>query len=554
MAVITAPGSSWRWRVRAFILFHFLVILLLGLSRHWGYMSSINDLGVFDQAVWGTLNGEFLLNTSNPLGIPINWLGFHFHPVLLLFVPFYAISPSVEWFTVAQSAALSFSAWPIFLLASRVGRSEKVGLLWALAYLVNPFFLNAAVWDFHPIVLAVPFIAIALLAIEKSDGRMLFFSCLPLLFIQEHLGLTVAGFGLLWWLRCRSWQTAIGLIFLGVVHAMLVIGLVMPAFSPTGGHLMISGNLGQLSRYSWLGNSASEIMQNLVSYPLAVAEALIFQTDGITYLALLLTPFLGYPLAAFGLLLPALPDLAANLLSSNSMPRSAFSYHSASLVPMLAAAAIYGARSISLHTSRFSLVELTGLSLAASLAAGYGLSPLPLPGARNLWAANPFISLPDPSVAMIREAVGGERSLSVQANVGAHFSQRREIHPYPGKIGQVDAIILRLASPTFNLGPHEPWFDGTLAWHLQMQTGDFLSSVECLLQGHAYGILLWDDPWLVLEKNAAASSLMQQKVRLRLSQLQREWQLAPMQTQAERGNSPCGEPQARISQTPITAR
>jgi len=34
---------------------HFAVILALGLLRHWGYMTSLNDLGVFDQAVWGTV-------------------------------------------------------------------------------------------------------------------------------------------------------------------------------------------------------------------------------------------------------------------------------------------------------------------------------------------------------------------------------------------------------------------------------------------------------------------------------------------------------------------
>ncbi|MBW2167410.1 MAG: hypothetical protein JRG74_15385, partial [Deltaproteobacteria bacterium] len=73
------PTNRWRWLSVIAILVHFAVILLLGLSRHWGYMSSINDLGVFDQAVWGVLNGESLLNTSQ-FNRQINWLGFHFHP------------------------------------------------------------------------------------------------------------------------------------------------------------------------------------------------------------------------------------------------------------------------------------------------------------------------------------------------------------------------------------------------------------------------------------------------------------------------------------------
>ena len=109
--------TRWRRGTWIAISVHFSVVLTLGLFRHWGYMSSLNDLGVFDQAVWGTLHGQFLLNTSNELNQPINWLGFHFNPVLLLFVPLYALSPSVEWFALAQALALSIAAWPIFLLA-----------------------------------------------------------------------------------------------------------------------------------------------------------------------------------------------------------------------------------------------------------------------------------------------------------------------------------------------------------------------------------------------------------------------------------------------------
>lgn len=543
---------QWRHWTWISIAVYFCVILALALSRHWGYMSSLNDLGVFDQAVWGTLHGGFLPNSSNPLGVPINWLGFHFHCILLLFVPLYAISPSTEWFALAQSAALSLSAWPVFLMASRICASEKTGFFWTLAYLANPFLLNAAAWDFHPITLAVPFIAAGLLAIEKSDRRMLLLCCMPLLLIQEHMGLTVAGFGLLWRLRNKTWLTAAGLVCIGMAHAILVMGFIMPALSPLGGHLMLSANLGQLSRYHWLGSSFGEMLQNLLLHPFAIARALIFQTDDVSYLALLLAPLLGFPLAAPGFLIPALPDLAAGMLSSNSMPRSVFSYHSASLIPIFTMAAIHGGQRISLRTKKFSLNELSGLSLAAMLAGGYALAPIPLPGARNLWAANDTFNLPDPELIRVADAIGDKRSLSVQTNVGPHFSQRKEVYPYPGKIGQVDAIALRLASPTRNLDPPDPWFNGTLAWHLQMRPDDFLQSIECLLQGREYGVLLWDDPWLVLAKNTASPALGEQ-VRHRIEALYQEWHAAPVNLQA-RTFSPCGKEQAHSSQTPITVR
>jgi len=55
------------------ILIHFSILLLLGLFRHWGYITSINDLAVFDQAVWRILNGECLLNTAQLTELKEKW-------------------------------------------------------------------------------------------------------------------------------------------------------------------------------------------------------------------------------------------------------------------------------------------------------------------------------------------------------------------------------------------------------------------------------------------------------------------------------------------------
>ncbi|MBZ0096142.1 MAG: DUF2079 domain-containing protein [Sulfuricella sp.] len=520
------PSTHWRLWTGIAIAIHFLLILLLGLSRHWGYMSSLNDLGVFDQAVWGTLNGQFLLNTSNQLSEPINWLGFHFHPVLLLFVPLYAIAPFPEWFALAQALALSIAAWPIFLLTSRVCQSEKAGLLWALTYLVNPFLLNAAAWDFHPVALAVPFVALGMLAVEKGDSRLLFLSCLPLLFIQEHLGLTVMGFGLLWRLRNKTWKPAIWLILLGVAHAALVLGFIMPALSPTGEHMMLSSGLGaNLSRYGWIGHSAGEVIQALLTRPLSIIK-MAMAMDGAVYLGLLLLPFLGLPLAAIPVLLPGLADLAANLLSANSMPKSVFSYHSLVIVPVLTVAASYGAERISRRVKKFSVTEISGLALTAGMVTGYGFAPLPLPGSSNFWEPSHFMGGPDPIMQVIRAATPANASVSAQANVGAHLSERHEIYVYPNKIGQAGAIVLRLESPTKKLYPQDPGLLAALAGHLQMRPADYLASIECLLASKEYGVTLWRDPWLIFSRGAITTSSPRQELESKIMLLRKEWGVA----------------------------
>ena len=528
MRIMTGtPMPRWRGWTAAAIIIHFAVILALGLFRHWGYMTSLNDLGVFDQAVWGTLHGQFLLNTSI-LDQPINWLGFHFHPVLLLFVPLYAIAPYPEWFALAQALALSVAAWPIFLLTSRVCRSEMAGLLWAIVYLVNPFLLNAAAWDFHPVALAVPFIALGLLAVEKRDRCLLFISCLPLLLIQEELGLTVAAFGVLWGLRNKDWKVAVILFLLGTAQTALVLGAIMPAFSPSGSHLMLSSGPDQLSRYGWLGHSVLEVAQTLVAHPTDVIGKVMVSFGGAVYFGQLLLPFLGLPLLGAVSLLPALPDLAANLLSSNAMPRSVLAYHSVILVPTLTIAAAYGARRVSLWWPWLSSAKISGLILTVSLILGYILAPLPVPGAINFWEPRHFLHAPDPTVAEVRAAINSNASVSAQGNIGAYFSQRDEIYLYPHMIGRVDTLVLRLDGPTSKLFPKEPEGIASLASHLQMRPAEYLASISCLLDGKRHYPVLWDDPWLVLKRGAANSTAdpsLDGRIRQKLQRLRVEWQV-----------------------------
>ena len=85
-------------------------------------------------------------------------------------------------------------------------------------------------------------------------------------------------------------------------------------------------------------------------------------------------------------------------------------------------------------------------------------------------------------------------SISAQANVGAHFSQRAEIYHYPKKVGETDFVILRLESPTQRLHPYERTAVATLAHHLMMNPSDYLDSIRDILIDTHYGIVFWHAP------------------------------------------------------------
>jgi uncharacterized membrane protein len=521
---LAAPGllaKKWLFALWGVIALYFCLILALSLSYHWGYLSTLTDVGTFDQAVWGTLHGRPFLN-SNAFAQPINYFGIHFRPILAFFLPLYALLPRLEWLIVAQSAALAITAWPLYLVAREICKSEAVAFLWALVFLVNPFVLSVPPWVFRPESLAVPFIATALLGLIRADFRLTLLSSLVVLLCKEHFGITVAGLGILWWLRNRNWQEAMVLVGLGLLYSVLVLTVIMPIFSPIGKHVMLGSGMGQLSRYGWLGGSLAEIARNLFLHPLAVIGNIV-EMGGARYLLFLLLIFCALPVAAPEMLLVGLADLLANILSANPMPRSVFAYHSVSLVPVLVVAAIYGSSRIA-KWWRKDLLSVMAVAVGVmSLVSGYMLAPLPLPGARNFWAPVRLLSLPDPNLPIIMREVGAETSVSAQANVGAHFSQRQHIFQYPEKVGEVDVIVLRLASPTMNIEPSHVSSTGMLEAHLQMDRKAYLSSIEQLLAGHEYGVLYWKDPWLVFSRKVKTQDPVVQ-INKKLARLRVEWQ------------------------------
>jgi len=182
------------------------------------------------------------------------------------------------------------------------------------------------------------------------------------------------------------------------------------------------------------------------------------------------------------------------------MPRSIIAYHSVTLVPILIVSAIYGARRVAPMLSKSLSIPVTKWVLLFTVVLSYVLAPLSLPGATNFWKPKEWIHLPDPTIKQICALVGKRAAVSVQANVGAHFSQNQLLHRYPYKVGEADAIVLWLESPTSNIVPHDKQVIGTLAHHLQMKPAEYLASVECLLRGTNYGVVLWKEPWLVLAR------------------------------------------------------
>jgi uncharacterized membrane protein len=151
------------------------------------------DLGVFTEYVKQLAHfAEPIVNIRAP---GFNLLGDHFDPIVALLAPFFRLFPSAVTLLVAQAALAAISVLAVSRAAAVLlgrGASRAIGAAygfsWGLQQLVN--------YDFHELAFAVPLLACSLSALVRGQRRAAALWALPLVFVKEDQGLTVAAIGL----------------------------------------------------------------------------------------------------------------------------------------------------------------------------------------------------------------------------------------------------------------------------------------------------------------------------------------------------------------------
>jgi uncharacterized membrane protein len=477
-------------------------------------------MGVFDQAIWNGLQNGALLNTIS-LSIPINWLGFHFHPLLFIFVPLYKLYPGPEWLILAQSLAITSTTQPIYKTALRLNYTDWQAFFWSLGFLLNPFVLSAAQWDFHPVAIATPLIAWCIYFLLTNNFSKLLLCVVGVLLCQEQFGILIMFLGLSHYFVNKNPKQAWFLIAIGAFYTFILFYFIFPALSPTGTHLMMSSENKVLSRYNWLGRNLYEILEHLFSSPLEILRIVIVDLKGYIYILFLLAPYgMLLPLIGFEILLIGTTDFAANALSLNPLPRSIISYHSVTLIPIILIAAMRGFKLFSQTVSEMKKKRTIVLAIFTSCV----FLSLCLPhlfGPKSFWQLN-LIPHKKTELIEIRKRLPRQASLSVQANIGPHFSQRESVYIFPQKITEANAILLRMEDIDNSLNEDISRF----SHYMLMEPKDYLNTIRCTLESGAYRIGYFNPPWLILLKAANATTDMQRlQLTTYLSQLEKRWKI-----------------------------
>jgi uncharacterized membrane protein len=299
--------------------------------QHYLFGTQVWDIGLFEQFSW--LIGEGKLTAISSLR-QVAPLEDHFSLLLLPLGAIYKLFPSTFSLIGLQSIALG--SLPAVAAYVGVRRQIKARLVWALicAIVLCPYSFLVNRGDFHPDVLTIPFMIVAIF--EATQGRRwrYYFCLLITLFAKNAQALFGFGLGL--------YAIARGRYIRGLITIVIS---VFWWFLAT--HLSTAGGDHVAIRLGYLGDTKLEMLATLLVRPwiifsVASPSEIFLYTLGLSlpFLALLRKP-------ALACLLGAAPVYLVNIVSDSGIQRELNHHYSIPILAFLIAGCLDSMPSIS---------------------------------------------------------------------------------------------------------------------------------------------------------------------------------------------------------------
>jgi len=309
-----------------------LILFFFSSLRHALFQSGALDLGFFDQGIY--LLSQGLVPNSSIIDIHLlaDHAAFILYPISFL----YRIYPDIHWLFLIQAITISIGIIPILNLSFQQGLTNKQSYLSVIIYLLSPIIFNAnSTYDFHPDIFIVPLALWAVLYARQGKVIRFYFCIVGILSCKAVFSLTVIALGI--WLILFEKKRFMGVIaiIIGILWILISTQIIMP---------MLGGDnanpVRHLFRYSSLGNSYSEILLNFILKPNLLLVK-VFSTDSLIYLLLLFAPFIWcFRYANLNYLIPAIPTIAMNILSTDPQQRYLANHYPLPILPFLILMAI----------------------------------------------------------------------------------------------------------------------------------------------------------------------------------------------------------------------
>jgi uncharacterized membrane protein len=331
------------------LLFWFAVVLFVNIHinsfKYSGYDFGKFDLGNMTQMVWNTLHGRVLYLTDYFGSNVPRWSMSHVDPILLLFVPIFAVYQHPLTLVFSQVFLVLASCFIIFKLGILELKSKTASLLVALSFLFYPAigYLTAQT-GFHGVTAVIPFFLGAFYVFEKmyrekaftTKNLIMFWVLLTLTMSgKEEIPLYIFLFSIFILIFRRTVETVRLAVSMGVISLLWFI-IAFFVIIPANAHYRIESyqkfitslNLQNsttsdvenpnyfISRYEAFGDSYFSVAFGIASDP-ERAVRIFFGGDKVKNFTRTFEPVMYLPFVYPQILFLALPDLMINYLTTS---------------------------------------------------------------------------------------------------------------------------------------------------------------------------------------------------------------------------------------------
>lgn len=405
------------------------------------------------------------------------FLGDHFRPIFFLIVPFYAVFRSPLLLLFLQALTMGFTAVPVYLIGKKL-ISGSWGALFAFLYLIYPATGYVNSFEFHPVALATFFLAMAAWGWVRDRLWIYYlFSALGVL-CREEIALVLCFFGLYSLLMRRRWTWWLISMFAGGIWFVLCVNVFIPYFK--------KGPFEYTLLLSRFGDNLGLAFINMLRNPAGVVRFLLMSPKPITVLQLL-APVLFLPILSPLGLLPALPIVMSNFLSSYAMAWTIYCQYTAAVIPFIFLSLILAvSRLLARFPGRAFGLSLGVALVAASVCSNFIVGP-PASAVKNIFRGE-AVAGDVPVLRAVVDSLDGEDGIVATFRFLPLLSSRRSLYPFHYVMWGTG----KLTSEPFILPGEAVWavidFDDPLTFHNFYLPG-MSSNVREFVDGGEWGVV-----------------------------------------------------------------
>ena len=368
----------------------FAYIFICGLEQQY---QAYNKL-LFLYNDWGIYFDHCRKLAEQPLSGWGAWCsaGNHWNPAVNLVVAaVLSLFPGAATLFAINSLVLASSVPLTWCLGKCLKLSNSLCALCTVAAAFHPLFSNqhtALIYGYHPVVFLLPAALLFCIAKEKKSLPGMILAGIFLCGIKETVFIFTFGSALIFACR-KQWKTAVLTGGVSLALFYLVTQILLPRCDGTGKFF-------QMFQYQTLGNSMGEIMLSPFRSP-EIFFGKFFNSGNLSFVLLLLLPFVPLALFAPEFLLAALPLLCGILLKDHYEDKvNIVQQYGFEITVLLLLAFLYGASRV--RQKRKLTCGMAAAVLTGCLAGYYFVGKTPVFGT---YSATPARKSPD--VRVIRE-------------------------------------------------------------------------------------------------------------------------------------------------------